>query len=125
MAPPNGYLALVVEDELLIRLFTATALQEAGFRTLEAANAEEALRHLDAETAITALVTDIDLPGQVNGLGLAWRAHALNSAVVLMSGRVVPPPELLPPGAKFLTKPVDEKQLVAAVRELLAGPRRT
>ncbi len=121
--PPNGHLALVVEDEPLIRLFTAATLREAGFNTLEAANAEEAMRYLDADTTIAVLVTDIDLPGHVNGFGLAWRAHSLSAAVVVMSGRLVPPPELLPPGARFLAKPVSEDQLVAALSELLPRPR--
>ena len=119
-SPPNRFLALVVEDEPLVRLGTATALREAGFETLEAANAEEALHHLNAETAVAALIADIDLPGAVNGFRLAWRAHSLNTAVVLMSGHVAPTSELLPPRARFLAKPVREEQLVATLRELLA-----
>jgi two-component system, response regulator PdtaR len=122
-SPPTGHLALVVEDEPLIRLFTAATLREAGFDTLEAANAEEAMRYLDADTPVAALVTDIDLPGHVNGFGLAWRAHSLRAAVVVISGRLVPPPELLPPGARFLTKPVREDQLIAALSDLLPGQR--
>ncbi len=121
-SPPTSFLALVVEDEPLVRLFTVTTLTEAGFETLEAANADEALHHLSAEKAIAALVTDIDLPGVVNGFGLAWRAHSLNAAVVVISGQVVPPPELLPPRAKFFSKPVVAEQLVATLRELLAIP---
>ena len=122
--PPNGHLALVVEDEVLIRMFAATALRDAGFATLEAATGEQALQYLSKEAAIDALVTDIDLSGQINGFGLAWRAHSLSVAVLVMSGRFHPPSELLPPGAKFHDKPFGEDQIVGALWELLDCDRR-
>lgn len=102
--PPNGHLALVVEDEPLIRLFTAATLREAGFNTLEAANAEEAMRYLDADTTIAVLVTDIDLPGHVNGFGLGMagpQSQRCSRGDVRSPG---PPSRTPAPGSKVSSK---------------------
>lgn len=72
---------------------------------------------------IAALVTDIDLPGEANGFGVAWCAHSLGLSVVVVSGRVTPSAELLPPGSMFLPKPVDDQKLLAHLRRHLSeGP---
>ncbi len=62
---------LFVEDEALIRMDMAEFLRECGYRVHEAANAAEALEALQAKFAIDLVFTDINLPGGMNGLGLA------------------------------------------------------
>jgi DNA-binding NtrC family response regulator len=115
-------IVLVIDDEPLIRLGAAACLRDAGFEVLEARSAPEAIHHLKSDEAIAAIVTDIDLPGHINGFALAWRAHSLQAAVIAMSGCVTPTIDLLPPHAKFLRKPVNERELLSAVREAIAGP---
>jgi DNA-binding NarL/FixJ family response regulator len=66
-------LVLVVEDEPLIRIFTVQVLTEAGFEVEEAGNSGEALSRLNGRT-INALVTDVDMPGRLDGCGLAWKS---------------------------------------------------
>jgi CheY-like chemotaxis protein len=61
---------LVVEDETLVRMFMADFLDEAGFRVFEAVNADEALTVLQARPDIQVVVTDIEMPGTMNGLEL-------------------------------------------------------
>lgn len=66
---------LVVEDEVLIRDAWVQELQDAGFKVREADNGCDALEILDAEPKIDALVTDIRMPGAVDGWTLAERAR--------------------------------------------------
>jgi hypothetical protein len=68
---------------------------------------------------IRALVTDVDLPGSLNGYALAWKARCCHpeARLLVVSGQVRPKPGDLPPGAKFLAKPVQPEVLVRAVRE--------
>lgn len=60
---------LVVEDDGLIRMDLTDALSDAGFNVLEAGNADQALAILENE--VSALLTDIDKPGSINGIALA------------------------------------------------------
>ncbi|MCB5173917.1 response regulator [Microvirga lenta] len=62
---------LVVEDEPLVRMFLADALDDAGYKVFEAVNADEAVTLLQARPDIQAVVTDIEMPGSMNGIGLA------------------------------------------------------
>lgn len=80
---------LVVEDEFLIRLTLAEALGDEGFEVLEAENADDALPLLRADPAIRLLLTDIQLPGALNGRGLAQKARESmpNLPIIFMSGR--------------------------------------
>lgn len=64
-------LVLVVEDEGLIRLNLVDELEDAGFRVIEASNADEALKALDSRPGIQAIFTDIDMPGSIDGLRFA------------------------------------------------------
>ena len=64
-------LVLLVEDEPVIRAVAAIHLEEAGFETVEAANADEAITLLESELEIRIVFTDIDMPGSMDGLKLA------------------------------------------------------
>lgn len=112
---------LIVEDELLIRLYVADALRDYGFETLEAADAEHALRVVD-EAAVDLVFTDITLPGAIDGFELARRviASATNPPVILTSGRHnATVARQLCPTAPFLTKPYELSDLVGWIRKLL------
>lgn len=63
---------LIVEDEPLIRMDLADMLEELGYSVLEAANADEAIAILESEPAVTAVVTDVDMPGTMDGLALTF-----------------------------------------------------
>lgn len=79
---------LVVEDEALIRMASAEGLREYGFRVLEAASAPEAIMMLKADPAIDIIFSDVHMPGDMDGIGLAhWvREHAPDMKIVLTSG---------------------------------------
>ena len=72
-APSSGVI-LIVEDDVLLRLITASDLRHADFEVLEAANAAETLTVLNT-VAVDALISDVNLPGDSNGLGLAQWAQ--------------------------------------------------
>ena len=62
---------LIVEDEALLRMHAAAVLEEAGFDTVEASNADEAIATLEARRDIRIVLTDIEMPGSMDGLKLA------------------------------------------------------
>ena len=57
---------LVVEDDALIRLSTASTLRDLGWDVREAANAADALKVLEQCEDIALIFTDIDMPGSMN-----------------------------------------------------------
>src|SRR3954466_988250 len=87
-------LVLVVEDEIFLRYVTAEYLEDCGFSVLQAANADEAVGLLQRNRDVGAVFSDIQMPGSMNGLGLAhWISETLPGVKVLLtSGQVLPAP---------------------------------
>src|ERR1700761_6952214 len=79
---------LVVEDEILVRLTIAAYLRDCGYDVLEASHAGEAIRVLEAGLRISAVFSDINMPGGIDGFALAaWiAAHLPYIKVMLTSG---------------------------------------
>jgi len=79
---------LVVEDELLVRMFAVDALEDAGFRVLEAGTAAEAMKALNGATNVRAALIDMGLPDRP-GDQLADEVRALRAdlPIVIASGR--------------------------------------
>lgn len=120
-APP----VLVVEDDGLIRMDLADMLSDMGLTVIEAASADQALKALERVPAIAALVTDIDMPGSMNGIELAHHIATRHPAcpLIIISGRYNPADGTLPDGAIFLSKPISETILkrTLAVMNLIEG----
>lgn len=103
--------ALVVEDEAVIRMHAGALLADAGLQAIEAATGDEARRMLDALDGDVALVVaDIDLPGQMDGLGLARyvRDRWPGVEVVIASCRVTSASSGPLGDVKVFPKPFDE-----------------
>jgi CheY-like chemotaxis protein len=64
---------LIVEDEFLARAMLSDHLQESGFMVLEAANADEAISTIKSGLPIDLVLTDVRMPGSINGFGVAKR----------------------------------------------------
>ena len=113
---------LVVDDEPLIRMNAADMLLDAGFAVLEAANAAEALTVLADHPEIQVLFTDVNMPGDMDGLDLARRVHQLRPEVhlIVTSGKVAPTPGAIPDAGDFLGKPYREHQVIALVESAIA-----
>lgn len=108
---------LVVDDEALLRLDATEALQQAGCRTYEAGETEEALEMLGLHPEISVLFTDINMPGRRDGLALAGEVHRQWPAigVIITSGQERPSPSDIPAEGRFIAKPYD----IGAVAELV------
>ena len=108
---------LLAEDEALVRMFTADVLDDAGFRVVEAANGEEAIALFEARPDIRAVVTDVEMPGSLNGFDVA--RHVTDKrplvGVVIVSGHVRPRSEDLPHESRFLAKPYNASELLREI----------
>lgn len=111
---------LIVEDEFLIRMTLAEVLADDGFEVLEAGDGDEALAALQREPDVAVMLTDIQLPGSLDGRELAARARETrpNLPVIFMSGR--PDPDAASsPIDLHVNKPYLPSTMSAAVRRLL------
>jgi CheY-like chemotaxis protein len=110
---------LIVEDEALVRLVAAMMLQDAGFDTLEADSAEDALELMEKHEDVCVLFSDIQLPGGMDGLHLAHAVHDRwpDVGLLLTSGGLNIRREQIPDEGTFLPKPYDGDEMVEAVRE--------
>ena len=81
---------LLVEDELLIRMMLADELRGRGLIIVETQNADEALTHLQNREPVDLVLTDVQLPGSMDGIGLArWvREERPELKVVIASGNI-------------------------------------
>ena len=111
---------LAVEDEPIVRMFMADFLGEAGFQVFEAVSADEALALLHARTDVQAMVTDIEMPGSMNGLELARVVQVRwpGVGIVVTSGRVCPGPDDLTRKVAFLNKPYLPDAVIGAIRRV-------
>ncbi|GGE13681.1 hypothetical protein GCM10011390_35990 [Aureimonas endophytica] len=104
---PSSCKVLVVEDDPLLRLDAVDLVEEAGFEAVEAANADHALRLLEADPTIGVLFTDVDMPGSMDGVGLAHLVHRRwpPVAILVTSGHFAPGGRGLPENGQFFAKP--------------------
>jgi CheY-like chemotaxis protein len=114
---------LVVEDEYLIRMDTATSLEAAGFTVYEADNAANAIVCLEAYGEISLIFTDVNMPGSMDGLALAHyvRRRWPPVKIIITSGCAEVRSDDLPFGALFVEKPYYPKAIAARMNELLAA----
>lgn len=63
-------IVLIVEDEPIVRFYASELAEGAGFHTLSVANADEALRELEEMAGVEILLTDVSMPGSMDGIEL-------------------------------------------------------
>ena len=100
---------LVVEDQALLRFLAADMLEEAGYETSLAADADEALAVLARQPDICTIFSDVNMPGEMDGVDLAHRIREQNPEIglVLTSGTRIQELGELPGGTMFLAKPYE------------------
>jgi CheY-like chemotaxis protein len=110
---------LIAEDEVLVRMMIADVVQDAGFKVIEAADALEALRVLEARADVSVLITDIEMPPGPSGLDLAAevRQRWPFVQVIVTSGRVRPSNDEVPQGVVFIPKPWRAESMARCVIE--------
>ena len=117
MTPSKHVLVLLVDDEPTIRMIASDSLEEAGFDVLEAANAQEAMTILAERGDVGLLFTDVDMPGEFDGLALADLVHQRWPAIklVVTSGRSLP--RAVPDAGKFIAKPYNLRAMTDLVEK--------
>ena len=112
---------LVVEDEVLVRIVQVDILREAGFRVAEAQDADEAFEMLRTRSEIVIVLTDVDMPGSLNGFKFSRLVKQgwPEVGVLVISGKTQPGPGDLPPGVGFIQKPIRPAALVERIRALV------
>jgi DNA-binding NtrC family response regulator len=109
---------LFVEDDPLIREIVVEALHDEGFHVIEASDGEEALAWCKQRVA-DVLVTDIRLPGRIDGWQIAERCREHNPELPVIYATGFSPVEARPvPGSLSLEKPYHPKAIVRAVRQV-------
>jgi CheY-like chemotaxis protein len=110
---------LVVEDEALICVDTADALERQGFKVDTALSGEEALRRLRNGLPIDILFTDMNLAGVMDGATLARLARDLLPALVVVytSGSMNAVPQGVP-GSAFVPKPYSPDRVGALLSRM-------
>jgi CheY-like chemotaxis protein len=119
----NSPVVLIVEDEYLVRMTLADELEDGGFQVLKAANADIALRVLEAQSdTVQVLFTDVDLPGSMDGMELARQVRARWPHVQLLisSGHSAPEPDQMPNQSRFVQKPYIGPTVVRQIREMMS-----
>ncbi len=117
----NGspHAVLIVEDDQLLMALTAGIVEDAGFEAIQAGNADQAVAILKERSDIALLLTDIDMPGSMDGVKLA---HAVRDRwppikIIVVSSRV--PDRDLPAGSRFFCKPYHAGAMILEMRSLL------
>jgi two-component sensor histidine kinase/CheY-like chemotaxis protein len=112
---------LVVEDEMLLRMRAVDMVEDAGFTAVEAINADDAIAVLESRSDIELLFTDIQMPGSMDGLNLAYAVHERWPLIkiILVSGQLKLTDNDKPPESRFFGKPLDVKQMIAEMQDMM------
>lgn len=117
-------LAIVADDNALIRMNAADILDDAGYATIEAHHGDHALGMLrQHHPNVQVLFTDVQMPGgQRDGFALARETAASwpHIAIVVASGELRPQPGDLPEGAVFIPKPFSAEVVREHLRKVVA-----
>jgi PAS domain S-box-containing protein len=122
----QGETVLVVDDEPTVRMLVTEVLEDLGYAAIEAGDGPAGLRVLRSNTRIDLLVTDVGLPGGMNGRQLAdaAREHRSGLKVLFITGyaeNAVVGNGHLEPGMHVLTKPFAMEALASRIKELIIG----
>jgi len=111
---------LIVEDEALIRFGLTPDLEDAGYSVVEAGNADEAVTILVENPSIRLVITDLDMPRSMNGLGLERHIAASHAdlPVIFISGKTAAAAKLRTDRTHFPPRPLQTCDLIRSIQEL-------
>lgn len=110
---------LIVEDEAFIRFDLVDFFQDAGFEVFDAEDADVAIELMAAHPAIRIVLTDVNMPGSMDGVRLAHviRDRYPPTMLLIASGAVKLKPGDMPVGATFVPKPFDPRAILDTIRQ--------
>lgn len=114
-------IVLIVEDEPIVRFYESELAEGAGFLTLMASNADEALRELEGPVDVAILLTDVAMPGSMDGIELAAmvRERWPDVRIVVASGHVDSQEGDCPGDIVYLRKPFTPGELIQALQSVV------
>jgi CheY-like chemotaxis protein len=112
---------LVVEDEMLLRMRAVDMVEDAGYTSVEAVNADEAVAILESRSDIALLFTDIQMPGSMDGLKLAHAVHERwpPIRIILVSGQIKLADMQIPADSRLFGKPLLAKEMIAEMQNMI------
>jgi len=112
---------LIVEDDMVLRMLAVDMVTDAGYTPLEALDAAEAFVILESRTDIALMCTDIQMPGKIDGVGLAHAVHERcpTIGIIVVSGQLDLPHLDLPPRSRFIGKPLNAGEVIAEMRDMI------
>ena len=112
---------LVVEDEFLIRCMISEELREAGYGVVEASSADEAVELLSTGTPIDFLISDVKMPGGMDGLDLLKFVRDMHPDLpeLMISAHLEPRLAMLDGTTQFLAKPFALSEVLEVVQSEL------
>jgi CheY-like chemotaxis protein len=115
---------LVVEDEMVLRMRVVDMVEDAGYTPVEAVDADGAVEILESRTDIALMMTDIQMPGSMDGLGLAHAVHERwpSIKIIVVSGRLTRPNIDLPADSHFFGKPLESGEMIAQMQSMIGHP---
>jgi CheY-like chemotaxis protein len=115
-------IVLVVEDDPLLRMMAVDLVEDAGFRTVEASDATQAVEILERRTDIRIVFTDIDMPRGMDGMRLAAaiRDRWPPIEIILTSGHFKEADITLPARSVFFPKPYVVEKVVETLHRMAA-----
>jgi len=119
--PAAASIVLVVEDEMLLRMRAVDMVEDAGYASVEAVDADEAVAILESRSDIALMFTDIQMPGSMDGLGLARAVHERwpPIKIILVSGALKLADIDIPPDSRFFGKPLQPREMIAEMQEMI------
>jgi CheY-like chemotaxis protein len=112
---------LVVEDEMLLRMRAVDMVEDAGYAPIEAIDADEAVKILESRSDIALMFTDIQMPGSMDGLGLARAVHKRwpPIKIIIVSGALTLSDIDIPSDSRFFGKPLEAGEMIAEMQNMI------
>jgi len=112
---------LVVEDEMLLRMRAVDMVEDAGYTSVEAVDADKAVAILEARSDVALMLTDIQMPGSMDGLKLAHTVHRRwpPIKIILVSGQLQLANIEIPLDSRFFGKPLEAAEMIAQMRNMI------
>jgi CheY-like chemotaxis protein len=112
---------LVVEDDMMLRMRAVDMVEDAGYTPVEAVDAEEAVAILESRSDIALMFTDIQMPGRMDGLGLARAVHERwpPIKIIVVSGQLKQSDIAIPADSRFFGKPLAAGEMIAQMRNMI------
>ena len=106
---------------MLLRMRTVDMVEDAGFTSIEAVDADEAVAILESRSDIALLFTDIQMPGSMDGLKLAHAVHERwpPIKIILVSGQLRLANIDIPADSRFFGKPLEANEMIVEMQSMI------